>query len=234
MALHHSPRIVTDGLLVYLDAANPKSYPGSGSTWTNLGSTKWAFPISGDPTFSNGALVFDGVDDSVDLANSTPSNYLTNNVGQNFSLFITLKPLALSTHMALISQRVGESMSFSLANNGKPYLRMDDDGGTVGATTSALSVGQWGEVGVTFVNNTTASYAKFFFNGKHEATQTIWDGSGIGTSAFLWVGTQTRHDYSVDPRHLNAHVSNVKIYSRDLTDDEVKQNFNAHRGRFDL
>ena len=36
MALAHSPKIVTDGLVLCLDAANPKSYPGSGTTWTDL------------------------------------------------------------------------------------------------------------------------------------------------------------------------------------------------------
>jgi hypothetical protein len=36
MALSHSPKIITDGLVLCLDAGNPKSYPGSGTTWTDL------------------------------------------------------------------------------------------------------------------------------------------------------------------------------------------------------
>ena len=36
MSSHHNPRIVTDGLVLSLDAANPKSYPGSGTTWSDL------------------------------------------------------------------------------------------------------------------------------------------------------------------------------------------------------
>ena len=36
MTIKHSPRIVTDGLVVHYDAANTKSYPGSGTAWKDL------------------------------------------------------------------------------------------------------------------------------------------------------------------------------------------------------
>ncbi len=45
MAFHHSPRIVTDGLVLYLDAANSKSYPGSGTNWYDLSGNKNDFVI---------------------------------------------------------------------------------------------------------------------------------------------------------------------------------------------
>jgi hypothetical protein len=65
MGLGHSPSIVRDGLVLYLDAANPKSYPGSGTTWFDLKGTSNS-TLSNGPTFVNsnkGYFSFDGVND---------------------------------------------------------------------------------------------------------------------------------------------------------------------------
>jgi len=66
VALSHSPKIVTDGLVLCLDAGNPKSYPGSGTTWTDLsGNSNNGTLVNGvGYNGSNlGSLSFDGVDD---------------------------------------------------------------------------------------------------------------------------------------------------------------------------
>ena len=83
MGLAHSPSIITQNLVLCLDAGNIKSYPGSGTTWTDV--------IGGDngtltngPTYSNGNIVFDGVNDIV----SSVSN-LT--LGGSFSISLWLK-----------------------------------------------------------------------------------------------------------------------------------------------
>lgn len=63
--LTHSPRIVTDGLVLCLDAANRESYPGSGLVWTDLAGSNNGTLTEGS-TFSSangGSIVFDGVDD---------------------------------------------------------------------------------------------------------------------------------------------------------------------------
>ena len=71
MATHYNPRIITDGLIVYLDAGNPRSYPGTGTTWTNLtGNPAYNGTLVGGPTFSSankGVIVLDGVDDWIQV-----------------------------------------------------------------------------------------------------------------------------------------------------------------------
>ena len=65
MASSIAPNIVTDGLVLYLDAANTKSYPGSGTTWTDIATSKTGLLING-PTFSNTTspgIIFDGTND---------------------------------------------------------------------------------------------------------------------------------------------------------------------------
>ena len=81
MGLAHSPRIVTDELVLALDAGNTKSYPGSGTTWTDLiGSNNGT--LTNGPTYSSddgGSIVFDGSNDYVQLSASSDLNFGTGN-----------------------------------------------------------------------------------------------------------------------------------------------------------
>ena len=74
MALSHSPLIVTDGLVLCLDAANKKSYSGSGTTWTDRSGNGNNGTLVNGPTFDSGnggSIDFDGVDDNVNLGNDS-------------------------------------------------------------------------------------------------------------------------------------------------------------------
>src|SRR5210317_1199914 len=79
MALAHSPKIVTDGLVLCLDAGNTKSYPGSGTTWTDLsGNGNNGSLVNGVGYNSGnlGSLSFDGVNDKVTINASSYTWYL--------------------------------------------------------------------------------------------------------------------------------------------------------------
>ena len=68
MGLAHSPKIVTNGLVLCLDAGNTKSYPGSGTAWTDLSGRGNNGTLTNGPTYSStngGSVVFDAVDDYV-------------------------------------------------------------------------------------------------------------------------------------------------------------------------
>jgi hypothetical protein len=74
MAFFRGPRVVTDGLVLYLDASNPKSYIGSGTTWNDLKKVNDG-TLTNSPVFDSevkGNIMFDGVNDFVNL-NSTVS-----------------------------------------------------------------------------------------------------------------------------------------------------------------
>ena len=68
MATKYSPKIITNGLVLSLDAANNKSYPRSGTTWTDLSGNNNTGTLTNGPTFNagnQGSIVFDGVDDYI-------------------------------------------------------------------------------------------------------------------------------------------------------------------------
>jgi alpha-tubulin suppressor-like RCC1 family protein len=87
MSVAYNSSIVTNGLVLALDAGNSKSYPGSGTTWTDLTNNGRNGTLTNGPTYSSangGSLVFDGIDDFV----SSVSNLTLAN---NFSVSLWLK-----------------------------------------------------------------------------------------------------------------------------------------------
>jgi len=83
MAVGYNPRIVTDGLVLALDAGNTKSYPGSGTTWTDLSGNGNTGTLTNGPTFDSangGSIVFDGTNDYVQVTGSitvTSATFIT-------------------------------------------------------------------------------------------------------------------------------------------------------------
>ena len=94
MSLYHSPQISLNGLVLCLDAANPKSYPGSGTTWTDLsGNGNNGTLVNGVGYSSDnlGSLVFDGANDYVNAGNlgsfysqGTISYWMNSSAVENF------------------------------------------------------------------------------------------------------------------------------------------------------
>ena len=67
------PKLVTNGLVLALDAASPKSYAGSGTTWSDLTGNNLDATLFNGPTFSTdnyGTIVFDGDDDYGQISSS--------------------------------------------------------------------------------------------------------------------------------------------------------------------
>ena len=92
MAFSYSPKIVTDGLVLYLDAGNPYSYVSGSTNWNDLSRSMLSGSLVNGPTYNTGSLgsiVFDGVNDRVDLSNATSlwaSNFTINfYIKSNFS-----------------------------------------------------------------------------------------------------------------------------------------------------
>lgn len=76
MSAFGGPNIIEDGLVLYLDAGNRKSYPGSGTTWFDISGYKSTGILTNGPTFNSsslGSLVFDGINNYVNFGGSQAS-----------------------------------------------------------------------------------------------------------------------------------------------------------------
>jgi hypothetical protein len=230
MGFYRGPQIVKEGLVLYLDAANVKSYPGSGTVWRDIVGTNNGTLTNG-PTFDSGnggSIMFDGVNDFVNTSyfGSDTSNY-------TFSVWYN--PLNSVNATTLTRGRDGEGAGWSLTigsdnSVGNRYRAgvVKTDGGTVGYMTysiSSLILNQWVYLtGVWISSNSINLYVNGVFNSSIAVSGNI-----LRTSTKGWVlGSITTTFYS------NIQVALTQIYNRALSAQEVLQNYNATKTRFGL
>jgi len=225
MSIGYGPRVVTDGLVLALDAADTNSYPGSGTTWTDLSGNGNNGTLTNGPTYSSddgGYFSFDGSNDYVNCGNSTTLDMSTEvtlihwlkwNVS-TWSPFI-----GKGTNATTSNYRVwlGGDKGFDVEltnDNYKPLFTL---------TSTELPSNSWCCLGMRFKSDGTLSG---FFNGikKNTVTKSI----GSTNSGNFLIGFDAGAAYG------GGGISCVQLYNRALSDSEIKQNFNALRGRFGI
>lgn len=224
-----SPGIVTDGLVLHLDAGNYESYPIAGTTWYDLSgrgnngtlTTGQAYILDG-----GGAIDFDGTDDIV-------SGVISVRLPSNFSIeFFIKRDGNLTDFCSILS-------IYDPLNPGPAIGSLQIDFGTVTATntlrvvqentqivsdTSTISDNTWTYFCITR-NNTVYN---IFRNGQFVATGTNTpDITGTG----FYIG---RNRSTTSARFFSGAVSFVRFYSTALSSPEINQNFNATRARFNI
>ena len=235
MAVFYNSSIIRDNLVLCLDAANSKSYPGSGTTWTDLSGNGNNGTLTNGPTYSSangGSLVFDGVDGSVNIS---PTNF---NLSE-FSINIWFKSSSVSSnYLRLIhkADTTGSTKGFLIANsqtNGKlvfGYQPNYTTGEVLKRSTSLISNNIWYNVNMIY---NSSSEIKIYFNGVENVGETSTSpdvGWVSNTGNFLSIGN--RAGGSESP--YNGNIAQVSIYNRALTAAEISQNFNALKSRFGL
>ena len=231
MAFNYSPKIVTDGLVFAVDAANKKSYPGSGTTWSDLAGNS-NVTLYNSPTYSsdNGGLIsFDGVNEG----GQTTSGTL---LDAPMTVDAWAKPQTTGTDGAIVGNWTQSNQNFLLwwdvgvTPNFRAIARTSVSV-SVATSESATrgTVNTWNHVSVTW----DSTNLKIYLNGTLQetvATGTVYTPgnyqAGIGA------------DYNGSPgttaRNLNGDIAAVKIYNRVLLDTEISQNYNALKSRFGL
>jgi hypothetical protein len=107
MAIGYNPTILSNGIFLNYDAANTKSYSGTGTLWTSIAGVAIPGTLTNGPTYSSansGNIVFDGVNDYVDLGSPT---LIYNNLTTNR---ITMNLWAKSTNLWIARRRNGADL----------------------------------------------------------------------------------------------------------------------------
>ena len=228
MGLSHSPRIVTDGLVLCLDAANAKSYPGSGTTWTDLSGRNNNGTLTNGPTFdadNGGSVVFDGSNDFID--GPSISNQFTADITVEAWIKINTRSADWVRIAGTGTQSGGagnRTFGLWIATTGRLlWQRYGGQDPAIYPTTPILSTNTWCHVAAT----TSGSSHVLYLNSLSIGTATAagpWTASGVNIT-IAYAGIHTYH---------NGNISNVKLYTRALTAAEIQQNFNALRGRYGI
>jgi hypothetical protein len=215
------PNITTDGLVLALDAANTKSYPGSGTTWTDLSGNGNNGTLTNGPTFNSangGNIVFDGTDDVAVIT----GNAIVTGTG-DFSLCSFVKRNTTDASADYICGNYG------VGNNGlelyyyanKVYFYM---AGVYVTSNVNINDMKWHFVcGVRI-----SGVAQIYFDG-------IFDTSGAANVSIPGVNPFTLgNGYNYTSEALNGNIASCYVYNRALSASEILQNYNSQKSRFNL
>ena len=209
MGINYSPKIVTDGLVLCLDAANPLSYPGSGTRWYDISGQNAHCDSVGSPTFTgNGASSYWQFTDtqrfnSIDL------------LQEYRDLFIICKLEDAGIRM-IFSQYDGLDKSFRFVG---------------GNTRSSTDGNDWehNELSKTFVNGNFNSGGVSIYN-QWAFIRAYRSNNNFGTN-FRY---QVSSSWNSSARGYIGKINYIACYNRELDNTEVLQNYLATKGRFGL
>ncbi len=232
MGLAHSPRVVNDGLVLLLDAGNTKSYPGSGTTWTDISRNGNNGTLTNGPTYSSangGSLVFDGTNDWF----STPLSIGDANTSFSWGGFVKVNVSTISSNFFLFGNYT-ETVTvpfFAIAFNNSGdntfiYIRDSTGNSEVFSGDTNLDLNSW--YYLMGVRDAGANQVKLYVNGELRDTDTFAGSLNVKSTVNNFGGVKHFGGY------INCNIATVQLYNRALSASEVKQNFNALRGRFGL
>ena len=228
MGLAHSPRIVTDGLILALDAGNAKSYPGSGSTWTDLSGnsntgTLTSMAGSNYNSANGGYLDFDGTADYVDVSGSTTVSAAT------FLAWVRLDGDQDSFTGVVFSRGTNVSgMGFYNVTEQIGYT-WNGDSNTWGWQSGLyVPTQEWCMMVVTVTSSVATAYL-CRSSGITSSTNSISHSSTILDS--IEIGRDS-HSSGGDTRFFDGRIGMAMVYNKALTATEVQQNYNAIKGRY--
>lgn len=220
MGVGYNPKVVKNGLVLFLDAANRKSFANTGIIWTDLSVSGNALTLTNGPTFAStaggGAIVFDGVDD---YASGSVSPVFTGNA-----------PHTIDAWFYLTSYSAGRSWILNLG----PYTTGSEHWILYSATSTQFGVFAGAQVSPNIPLNTWINIITTFDGTTYTCYK---NGVSVGSTAatfnftgnVLYLGLKIGSEYN-----MTGSIASCRMYSRALTDAEVVQNFNSIRGRFGI
>jgi hypothetical protein len=230
MAFQRGPNIVTNGLVLALDAANTKSYPGSGTTWRDLSGNNIIGTLTNGPTFNsaNGGSIFtDGTDDwiSTPYSGSAADSY-TFSAWFNNDNYSEVKYILGRGRDGAGS---GWSLQLSITTGGiaqaavVPTVPSVVGLGTTGTITLALNT--WYYITGVWI---AGSSIQCYVNGVLDGT-VLTSGTSLRTSTNgWWIGSISTSLFT------SGYNAVAQVYNRALSASEILQNYNALKGRFNL
>ncbi len=238
MGLAHSPSIVSDGLVLYVDAANLRSYSGSGNTWYDLSTNSNHGQKTNSPSYittAGGGFTFDGVgtnyfnfDSKASLVNvnaGTVGGWIRfNDLNSDLTNYVFVSYGGNAYGGGFILEHAGlggTSLRLELATwggsiSGVPRASIDKSTALPYQGQDIYMIGTW-----------TTSEVKLYINGV--LLSTVSTNAALPSRSTLRISSEGGR-----ARGVNGTVYNCSIYNRALSSTEILQNYNATRKRFGL
>jgi hypothetical protein len=225
MATSYQPKIITDGLVLCLDAGDRKSYSGSGNTWTDRSGNSISTLINA-PTFTSnfgGGIICEETDEFIASDDVTATDYVS-----------------VECWYTKDSEGSGEDIVW----NKESCWELNDNDGNLSWAVMANNQGWfWYNTGVDIAVGETAhfvltydgNYVRFYKNGVLGSTYTYPSGGVLANQTSCYPKLNSRHCTRTTVQNPGNHTFyQFRIYDRAITSAEVLQNFNATKRRFGL
>jgi len=243
MACTSGPSILDSGLVLHLDAANPRSYPGSGIVWSDVSGNGNTGTLVNGTTFNstnNGSIIFDGVNDYLNIPNS---NYMNsnnfsitcwmyfNNITSTFTGYPFLDKNVYNTSGIAATIGTGGSLNNRLCN-----IRFSTSGNIAQAIglvpqVEDLMFNAWHMISIIFSYDNINSYISLYIDNKLAQTSSPLIGTFVSNSSPLRIGIPAA---GLGSQYVNGNISSYFVYNKALSITEIKQNFEATRGRYNV
>jgi hypothetical protein len=240
MSIFGGPDIKTDGLILRLQAANNKSYVGSGTSWKDLSGNGRNFTLVNSPTFSTvrkGKFIFGGTNQ---YANYT-SPILANRdqfTWSGFVKFNNIQPLRVTPYYQLYAEnnqvwiaQFDNAIGIDLRQSDNVWF--DGQGGFAKGAQIGKNLicrNTWYHIAWTFNrygNSGTSGQVKGYLNGQLvNTTNTGKTGTIFNNNQPAQIGWWTSSTY------FDGEMTAVSIYSRQLSDKEILDNYNSFSGKY--
>jgi hypothetical protein len=238
MASLGGPNIITNGLVLQLDAANVKSYVSGSTTWRDLSENNNSGSLVNSPTFNSangGSIGFDGVDDVVNgtINGSIFTGAFTQtawiyklNANQIWQgIFTNSSPATNNTYL----------MTFGNGSVAAPYNSVGTNQVGVSENGIFLDIGthinQWIYLAITKTGTTLTIYCYKQGSLLQNSGTINWNGGNFSTTNNYQLARHWAGGFIVP---LQGNIASVSVYNRSLTASEVAQNYNATKARFNL
>jgi hypothetical protein len=233
-----TPPIVTNGLVLHLDAANSKSYVSGSTIWNDLSGNGYNGTLTNGPTFDSangGNIVFDGIDDYVAFNNT--STILNGLSAASMNMWINVTRKGGGGYQTIAGWRDDTDTDFFL-------LLLDSAGVTVNTEfrtrTSSGAVsdvninytsyfGSWNFISTVVSSNRTDLYINGILVGSNTSKTGVF---GAASNQFR-IGSNPNLD-PINTYQMQGRMANFLAYNRALTATEITQNYNAQKSRFNL
>jgi hypothetical protein len=233
MSFNYSPKIVTDGLVLCLDAANTRSYVSGSTAWNDLSRGGNNGTLINGPTFNTGSggnIVFDGVDDYVNLSN------FTINISLPFTIsFWSFLTTPISLYPEVITLKTNSTRPFEIAFSNEVSYRGITYGSpiTVQRKNDILLsnyINKWTQVVLSYQGGDPNNSSNFtlYDMGVISPTTDSSPYGNIANNSTLCGSTGAGIHW------FKGNLSQTSVYNRALSAQEVLQNYNATKGRYGL
>jgi hypothetical protein len=218
----------SNGALLYLDAGNTASYPGTGTAWTGLSSNTSNATLVGSPPWTSAGtasyFTFNGLGSN--YASTTASKFNTTYTGKTVIVAARMTAVIAGAFRCLFGTNSG-TRNFNTyiysPSSGVYQIHWSAGSGGGFSNNLPLTTNQWFIVAVT---QATGGLVSYYFNGQPIGTNT--------GQTFIQYAANNGEYVALGDNYWYGDIGMCAVYGRALSSGEIQQNFNALKTRYGL